>query len=85
MKRWLKLEKKPVERIHDLTLVLADQSVKAIAQVTALAQELLSGKLPPERVKKWRIVLRAAPGLMTFRSARKWRRSDRSPDQYSGA
>lgn len=63
MKRWLKLEKKPVERIHDLTLVLADQSVKAIAQVTALAQELLSGKLPPERVKE--VAHRLASGTWT--------------------
>ena len=45
------LEKKPMERIQDITLVLADQSTKAIAQVSALAQELLSGKMAPEKAK----------------------------------
>ena len=46
------VEQKPIDKIHDLTLVMADQSKKAIAQVTALAQELLSGKLAPERAKE---------------------------------
>jgi ClpP class serine protease len=57
------LEKKPVERIHDLTLVLADQSKKAIAQVTALARELLDGKMPPERAKE--VAHRLASGTWT--------------------
>jgi ClpP class serine protease len=46
------VEQKPIDKVHDLTLVMADQSKKAIAQVTALAQELLSGKLSPERAKE---------------------------------
>jgi len=46
------VQRKPIARIEDVTLVLADQSRKAIAQVTALVQELLSGKLPPERTNE---------------------------------
>jgi ClpP class serine protease len=37
------VEKKPIRRIDDATLVLADQSRKAIAQIVAIVQELLSG------------------------------------------
>jgi ClpP class serine protease len=57
------VETKPIERIHDLTLVLADQSRKAIAQVTALAQELLAGKMPAERAKE--VAHRMASGVWT--------------------
>jgi ClpP class serine protease len=62
------VEQKPIDKVHDLTLVMADQSKKAIAQVTALAQELLSGKLPRREPEKWRIVSRAAHGHTTFPS-----------------
>jgi len=57
------LERKPIDKIDDMTLVLADQSQKAIAQVTALAQELLSGKVPPEKARE--IVQRLASGTWT--------------------
>jgi ClpP class serine protease len=57
------LEKKPMERIQDVTLVLADQSSKAIAQVIALAQELLGGKMPPESAKD--VAQRMASGTWT--------------------
>jgi ClpP class serine protease len=57
------VEQKPIDKIHDLTLVMADQSKKAIAQVTALAQELLSGKLTPERAKE--VAHRLASGTWT--------------------
>lgn len=57
------VEQKPIDKIHDLTLVMADQSKKAIAQVTALAQELLSGKLPPERARE--VAHRLASGTWT--------------------
>jgi ClpP class serine protease len=57
------VEQKPIDKIHDLTLVMADQSKKAIAQVTALAQELLSGKLAPERAKE--VAHRLASGTWT--------------------
>ena len=43
------VDMKPIRRIDDATLVLADQSRKAIAQIVALAQELLSGKMPAEK------------------------------------
>jgi hypothetical protein len=65
------VERKPVDKIDDMTLVLADQSQKAIAQVTALAQELLSGKMPPEKAKQVAHVSRAASGLMVSPSP--WR------------
>jgi ClpP class serine protease len=57
------LEKKPVDKIEDLTLVLADQSKKAIAQVSALAQELLSGKVPTTKARD--IANRLASGTWT--------------------
>jgi ClpP class serine protease len=57
-------EKKPVDKIDDMTLVIADQSKKTIAQVTALAQELLlSGKMPPEKAQE--VVHRLARGTWT--------------------
>jgi ClpP class serine protease len=43
------VDSKPIRRIDDMTLVLADQSRKAIAQIVALAQELLSGNVPAEQ------------------------------------
>ena len=57
------LEKKPVDKIEDLTLVLADQSKKAIAQVSALAQELLSGKMATTKARE--IADRLASGTWT--------------------
>ena len=62
------VEMKPIRRIDDATLVLADQSKKAIAQVIALAQELLSGKMPADKSRRHSdIVSRAGHGRMTFR------------------
>ena len=57
------VEKKPIRRIDDATLVLADQSRKAIAQIVALAQELLSGKMPAEKASA--IAQRLASGEWT--------------------
>lgn len=57
------IERKPIRRIDDATLVLADQSKKAIGQVTALAQELLTGKVPLE--KAWEVANRLASGIWT--------------------
>ena len=57
------VERKSIDRIEDTTLVLADQSTKAIAQVTALAQELLAGKLPPEKGRE--VATRLASGTWT--------------------
>ena len=54
---------KPIRRIDDATLVLADQSRKAIAQIVALAQELLSGKMPAEKASA--IAQRLASGEWT--------------------
>lgn len=41
---------KPIERMDDETLILADQSRKAIDQVRDAVKELLSEKLPDEKV-----------------------------------
>src|SRR5207247_612859 len=57
------LEKTPIDKIDDMTLVLADQSKKAIAQVAALAQELLNGKMPAAKARD--IAVRLASGTWT--------------------
>jgi ClpP class serine protease len=43
------IEKKPVAKIEDRTLVLADVGRKAIAQVKQAASELLTRRLPAEQ------------------------------------
>jgi len=45
------VEEKPVSRIDDQTLVLADVGRKAISQVTQSASELLQRRLPAEQAK----------------------------------
>jgi ClpP class serine protease len=55
------VETKPIDKIDDMTLVLADQSKKAIAQVEA--QELLSGKMPAEKARE--VAHRLASGTWT--------------------
>jgi ClpP class serine protease len=57
------VERKPIDKIDDMTLVLADQSKKAIAQVTDLATELLTGKLPPAKARE--TAQRLASGIWT--------------------
>jgi ClpP class serine protease len=57
------IDMKPMRRIDDMTLVLADQSRKAIAQVTALAQELLKGKMPADKATQ--VAERLATGVWT--------------------
>ncbi|GIW96860.1 MAG: hypothetical protein KatS3mg111_0193 [Pirellulaceae bacterium] len=42
-------EQKPVEKIDDETLILADQSEKAIQQVREAVMDLLDDKMPPDR------------------------------------
>ncbi len=44
--------KKPVAEIDDRTLVLADQAEKAITQIHASVNELLQGKVPPEKAEE---------------------------------
>ncbi len=45
------VEKKPVEKVDDQTLILADQAEMAIRQVREAVEELLSERLPPEKAK----------------------------------
>jgi ClpP class serine protease len=44
------VSKKPVERIDDKTLILADQAQKAVVQVHDSVRELLANKIPVEKV-----------------------------------
>jgi ClpP class serine protease len=44
--------RKPVAEVDDNTLILADQAEKAMAQLRASVQELLTGKIPPEKVEE---------------------------------
>jgi len=46
------VEQKPVSEVDDRTLILADVGRKAIDQVRRAAEELLEGKMPPERVRE---------------------------------
>jgi ClpP class serine protease len=43
------VEQKPIAEVDDQTLILADVSRKAIAQVKSAAQSLLAGRLPAEK------------------------------------
>jgi len=43
--------RKPVDRVRDETLILADQAEKAVSQVRESVQELLTDKIPPEKVE----------------------------------
>ncbi len=43
------VQRKPVEKIDDQTLILADQAEKAIRQVRDSVRELLSGRYPDEK------------------------------------
>jgi ClpP class serine protease len=57
------IEQKPIAEIDDETLILADVGRKAIAQVRATAEELLSHRLPAEEAK--RIAATLATGTWT--------------------
>lgn len=57
------VEQKPVAEVDDRTLVLADVGRKAIAQVRRAAEELLEGRMPPERVKE--VAARLSEGTWT--------------------
>ncbi len=46
------VERKPVEKVDDQTLILADQSAKAIEQVERSVKELLEGRYPEDRCKE---------------------------------
>jgi len=45
------VERKPVERVSDETLILADMSRKALAQVRAVVAELAARRLPADRAQ----------------------------------
>ncbi len=45
------LEKKPIDKVDDQTIIQADMGAKAISQVEATATELLKGTLSPQKAK----------------------------------
>jgi ClpP class serine protease len=45
------VERKPIERVDDETLILADVARKAVTQVRAAVVELASRRLPPDRAE----------------------------------
>lgn len=49
------LEDKPIEAIEDETLIMADMARKAIEQVQAFVQELLSDRIPQQKIDPERI------------------------------
>ncbi len=51
------LKEKPVEKIDDQTLILADVSEKALKQMKEQLRELLSGKYPKEKIEELAEVL----------------------------
>lgn len=51
------LKQKPREKIDDNTLILADVAEKAMAQVKKMVQDILSEKLPPEKVESIAAIL----------------------------
>ncbi len=46
------VQRKPVEKVDDQTLILADQAEKAIQQVQAAVRELLEDKMPTDRAEE---------------------------------
>ncbi len=46
------VEEKPIDKIDDQTLIMADLSRKAISQVVATVEEILSDKMDPEKAKE---------------------------------
>lgn len=46
------IEQKPIEKVEDETLVLADQSKKALQQVREAVEDLLDDRMPPEKAKE---------------------------------
>jgi ClpP class serine protease len=44
--------RKPIERVEDKTLILADQSEKAVSQVRESVRGLLADKCPPEKAEE---------------------------------
>ncbi len=57
------LERKPIERVSDETLILADQAEKAIAQVKATVYDLLEDRLGAERAEE--VAVKLATGTWT--------------------
>jgi ClpP class serine protease len=51
------VRRKPVERVDDQTLILADQADMAIAQLKEAVKELICDRLPPERCDQLASVL----------------------------
>lgn len=46
------LDRKPIERVDDRTIILADVARKALHQVTSVVAELLDERMPPDRARR---------------------------------
>ncbi len=46
------VEQKPIEKVDDQTLIMADVGRKAVNQVREAVEELLEGRMPPAKVKE---------------------------------
>jgi len=46
------VQRKPIERVDDQTLILADQAEKAVRQLRETVKDLLSGKMAPEKAEE---------------------------------
>lgn len=46
------VEQKPIEKVDDQTLIMADVGRKAVSQVREAVEELLEGRMPPAKVKE---------------------------------
>jgi len=51
------VQRKPIERVDDQTLILADQAEKAVRQLRETVKDLLSGKMAPEKAEELAEVL----------------------------
>jgi ClpP class serine protease len=46
------LDRKPIERVDDRTIILADVARKALHQVTSVVAELLDERMPPDQARR---------------------------------
>lgn len=60
------IETKPIEKIEDKTLVLADQSRKAVEQMRAAVEEILLKRMPEEKAKDIALLFTSGTWTMDY-------------------
>jgi hypothetical protein len=73
------VEEKPLAKIEDQTLIMADVGRKAIAQVNSRQVSCWSGGCPLNKPPSWRNSSHPVPGRVTIRSGRRPRSGWASP------